>query len=1058
MRITQDWDEFIDEWTPRGDWLFLKIIREYELENVIPVSVRQIWYDMRVEDDFCKLGDWCYPENEPLWEELIAKVINEYVTLTVEQFLTGFNFLEVKTVINDDFEVEEISGSKQPMPLSVVPVSSVFNPVVEPKFGRKSKRDTKPRGTKSKTKWIPLELDAVSCPECVDEYGNTQRPTPHLTSKVRQHVISLGWKLESAMFRTQYRVRYLSPGGKICANTRDVITSLKSSNKDSRLVKVKSPTSLNSADDEQKAVVKSPSISNSVDDEQKAIIKSPCNLNSIVLRDKPVKRKRDEDGGFYGQMSVSRKFCPEAISKYLEPFEFQIRRSTSCDLTANARMHLSACGWKFWSRTRTGRKDEWRYVSPNSNETYTSLKKACQAVKDGKENGKETISEDGKETVSEDSHILWKHRGVEIKKYKRRKNSRQRSLLSSYEHERGDAEVADTRVVPDESKKKGHLLTSSFVSKKRKALNKMKSSSDGHDSTRVLRSSKRVRQTGPSSSSQLPRTILSWLVDNNAVIPRSKVYYYKEDSVEPLGEGRIASEGITCNCCKKLFTLSNFQAHVAGNSSHRPVENIFLEDGKSLLSCQVELMHRKIGNMSREPVERAKGPRSKAWNDHVCSICHYGGELLLCDQCPSSFHQTCLNLPDIPEGDWFCPSCCCGVCGKIQFDASKEQCTDNTILCCHQCERRYHARCIQGGDVNLGENWFCCMSCERTYWGLQQLLGKPILVGQDNLTWTLIKPMQYQVDNHEDCDLVEMAENYSKISIALEVMHECFEPVKEPRTRRDLVEDVLFCRRSNLNRLNFKGFYTVLLERNDELITVALLRVYGDKVAEIPLIGTRFQHRRHGMCRVLMNMIEKNLLDLGVERLVLPAAASVLHTWITSFGFSRFEESDRSDFLGYTFLDFQDTTMCQKVLKKLPPLPHLLRDMSGVRDQPRLTIQGSNNVLDHEGNSSVSEVFQQDQHEASETVDQGTQITGPEDKPNVTDNQPDVPSATVTATVPCNQEGEQLYSSTDFILRKRADREKSDGNIQFYRRKKAVEPRPPPAPQTSYSKVQVSCR
>jgi len=36
-----------------------------------------------------------------------------------------------------------------------------------------------------------------------------------------------------------------------------------------------------------------------------------------------------------------------------------------------------------------------------------------------------------------------------------------------------------------------------------------------------------------------------------------------------------------------------------------------------------------------------------------------------------------------------------------------------------------------------------------------------------------------------------------------------------------------------------------------------LFRVHGKKVAEIPLVGTRLQYRRHGMCRILVNELEK---------------------------------------------------------------------------------------------------------------------------------------------------------------------------------------------------------
>ena len=74
------------------------------------------------------------------------------------------------------------------------------------------------------------------------------------------------------------------------------------------------------------------------------------------------------------------------------------------------------------------------------------------------------------------------------------------------------------------------------------------------------------------------------------------------------------------------------------------------------------------------------------------------------------------------------------------------------------------------------------------------------------------------------------------------------------------------------------------------------------------------------------------LIKLGVKRLVLPAAASVLNTWTTAFEFTPVTEVERSEFLCYSFLDFQDTILCQKPLRKRPsPLPRrqLSIDASG---------------------------------------------------------------------------------------------------------------------------------
>ena len=43
--------------------------------------------------------------------------------------------------------------------------------------------------------------------------------------------------------------------------------------------------------------------------------------------------------------------------------------------------------------------------------------------------------------------------------------------------------------------------------------------------------------------------------------------------------------------------------------------------------------------------------------DDVCLICSDGGELVQCDECYGWFHSDCVNLQEIPVGDWYCVFC-----------------------------------------------------------------------------------------------------------------------------------------------------------------------------------------------------------------------------------------------------------------------------------------------------------------------------------------------------------------------------------------------------------------
>lgn len=583
-------------------------------------------------------------------------------------------------------------------------------------------------------------------------------------------------------------------------------------------------------------------------------------------------------------VNIPPQHCPEAVVFWYE-HGLEKKNKSNRDMLLKAKMHLLSLGWSFWYTTK-GNRRELRYTSP-SGAVYISLRTACKACMD------EGLDSKGMVSCNKSPSATTSTKHGEDSEVSQTNKKRKKNLMNKNNQPLVDGKLG--RPIQDDQKR-----------------------------TAVLRSSKRARspERFASPSNCKPRTILSWLIDNNGVLPEAKVHYRGRNG--PLAKGQIRRDGIKCDCCSKVFTLSGFEAH-AGSQKHRPTANIILnEGGKPLLECQKKILCK---NRSSTRSQHDSIASDEKQNDEICSICQYGGELVLCDDCPSSFHKSCLVLNDLPKGNWFCPSCCCRICGigKRKFEEKTEHSVDDVLRICGQCEHNFHVGCIEKSRAinlnNCSQNkWFCSDGCEVISSCLHEILDKPFQLGVDDLTWRLLKSMEVR-DHHGPSNSKEMEEalmeNQSKLSVALDVMHECFEPIKDVLTERDLVEDVIFNRRSDLNRLNFQGFYTILLERNEEVISVATVRIY-DKVAEVPLVATRMKHRRLGMCRVLMNELEKLLIELGVERLVLPAVPGVVDTWTNKFGFSKMTESERLQYSDYTFLDFQDTTMCQKLLRKVP--------------------------------------------------------------------------------------------------------------------------------------------
>ncbi|EPS71321.1 hypothetical protein M569_03436, partial [Genlisea aurea] len=425
--------------------------------------------------------------------------------------------------------------------------------------------------------------------------------------------------------------------------------------------------------------------------------------------------------------------------------------------------------------------------------------------------------------------------------------------------------------------------------------------------------------------------------------------------------------GILCMCCNEVVSPSQFEGHAGFPSRRKPYMSIYTSNGVSLHQLSLELSkNRRIyspdenddlcsicedggdllccENCPRSFHSECIGMSTIPEGKWYCKYCQgmYEREkfsendanAIAAGWVPgvdplAEISQRCIRI----IGAFATDVGGCAICREHDF--SSPEFTDRTVILCDQCEREYHVGCLRENEMDDlkalpdGE-WFCCKQCGSINSAIQKL----VLDGEKGLADDLLSHIMTKKKRREEEQRVlendhpiptphsvkwriisgkdSSEDTRAWLSGAVSIFHDCFDPIADASTgRHDLIPHMVYGRQ--FKDRDFCGIHCAMLTVDCVVVSAGLFRVFGEDVAELPLVATRSDSQGNGYFQCLYHCIENFLKSQNVKDLVLPAADEAESLWKNRFGFRRIGQEQLGMYKrSYQMMIFEGTAVLHK--------------------------------------------------------------------------------------------------------------------------------------------------